>query len=179
MSAHARIQWLHKKITENCYPNAMRLAEKFHISHRQAQRDIDYLRRELGAPVTFSATHRGYYYNSEYTLPLYIATENDSDYMDVVSDLRSFNDRFASRSVLQMQLPYTATLVIHDRLTVMNLRSFIVAEEPKHRYRCEFQSVELFLGVLVSMDADVRVESPEWLRDRLVNAAQRVLKNNS
>ena len=29
MNADFRIQWLHKKLCENCYPNAMRLAEKY------------------------------------------------------------------------------------------------------------------------------------------------------
>ena len=178
MSAHARIQWLHKKISENCYPNAMRLSEKFGISHRQAQRDIEYLRRELHAPLCFSASHRGYFYESEFTLPLYIGNENDSDYMDVITDLQNYNDRFADRSVMQMQLPYSAVLEIRDRLTVLNLRTFIVGEEPKRRYRCEFQSVELFLGVIAAMDADIKIISPDWLREKLVNTAKRVLKNN-
>ena len=29
MNAHTRIQWLHKKMTVNSYPNAQRLAERF------------------------------------------------------------------------------------------------------------------------------------------------------
>ena len=36
MNAEIRIQWLHKKLSENCYPNAMRLAEKFGI-HPESQ----------------------------------------------------------------------------------------------------------------------------------------------
>lgn len=47
MNANTRIQWLHKKMTMNSYPNAQRLAERFGISHRQAQRDMDYLRLSL------------------------------------------------------------------------------------------------------------------------------------
>ena len=50
-AASTRIQWLHKKLLTGSYPNAQRMAERFHMSHRQAQRDIDYLRRELGAPI--------------------------------------------------------------------------------------------------------------------------------
>ena len=48
MNANTRIQWLHKKMTMNSYPNAQRLAERFGISHRQAQRDFTYLKKELG-----------------------------------------------------------------------------------------------------------------------------------
>ena len=53
MNADIRIQWLHKKLSMKSYPNAQRLAERFGISHRQAQRDFDYMRRELGAPIAY------------------------------------------------------------------------------------------------------------------------------
>ena len=43
-SANIRIQWLHEELVRNTYPNAARLAERFHISRRQAQRDIDFLK---------------------------------------------------------------------------------------------------------------------------------------
>ena len=57
MNANTRIQWLHKKISMNSYPNAQRLAERFGISHRQAQRDLDYLRRELEATCKKHGAH--------------------------------------------------------------------------------------------------------------------------
>ena len=78
-----------------------------------------------------------------------------------------------------MQLPYTALLEITDRITVLNLRSIIVGEEPHHRYRCEFPSVELFLGIIMSAGADIRIIEPEWLRLRLVEFATRVLSLNA
>ena len=62
MSANDRIQWFHKKISANCYPNASHLSERFEISHRQAQRDVEFLRRELGAPLGYCPTRKGYYY---------------------------------------------------------------------------------------------------------------------
>ena len=77
-----------------------------------------------------------------------------------------------------MQLPYTAVLEIRDGLTVMSLRSFIVSDEPRHRYVCEFPSVELFLGVIMSMDADIKIISPDWLRLKLIDFAERILNNN-
>ena len=77
-----------------------------------------------------------------------------------------------------MQLPYTATLEITDKMTVMNLRGMIVGEEPHHRYRCEFPSIELFLGIIMSAGADIKVVEPDWLRERLVSFARRVLECN-
>ncbi len=178
MSANDRIQWFHKKITAGCYPNASHLSERFEISHRQAQRDVEFLRKELSAPMCYCSKRKGYYYGEPFALPLMLESENDADLQDVMSGLRAFSDLSAERSVLQMQLPYSATLEITDKMTVMNLRSFIVGEEPHHRYRCEFPSVELFLGIIVSADADIRILSPDWLRNKLVDFARRILERN-
>ncbi len=178
MSANKRIQWLHKKISENCYPGISHLTEKFSISRRQAQRDVDYLRHELGAPVAYSSAHKGYYYTEEYIIPLALQAENDADFQDVVSGLRNFTSIGAERSVTQLQFPYSATLEIKDKMTVLNLRSLIVADERHHRYRCEFSSVELFLGVIMSTGGNVRVVEPLWLRERLMQTANRVLEAN-
>ena len=178
MNADLRIQWLHKKLCEKCYPNAMRLAEKFNISHRQAQRDIEHLKRDLGAPLKYSSSHKGFYYTEEFSLPMFVMTQNDSEYVDAVSGLNLFGDSFADRSVMQMQIPYTATLQMKDRLTVMNMRPFITSELPRHVYECEFQSVEMFLGAIMAMDSDIRILSPDWLKERLVSSAERILKNN-
>lgn len=179
MSANERIQWFHKKIADRCYPNAFHLSEKFNISHRQAQRDVDFLRKTLDAPIKYSAAEKGYYYTEEFAIPLLLETENDADFQDVIVGMREFDSRNAERSVIQMQIPYTATLEIHDRMTVLNLRSLIVEDEPHHRYRCEFPSVELFLGIIMSTGADIRIIEPLWLKERLVDFANRVLMNNT
>lgn len=178
MTANDRIQWFHKKITEGAYPNASHLAERFEISHRQAQRDVDVLRRELGAPLFYDHEHRGYAYSEEFVLPVMLADENDTDYHDVLRGLHSFYKDAAERSFIQLQLPYTALLEIPDKMTVLNLRSIIVGEEPHHRYRCEFPSVELFLGIIMSAGAGIRVLEPDWLRERLLDFARQVLACN-
>ena len=178
MNANDRIQWFHKKISAGCYPNAAHLSEQFDISHRQAQRDVEFLRKDLGAPLKYDSAKKGYYYGKDYSLPVIIESENDADYQAVVSGLWAYNDSAAERSVIQMQLPYTAVLEITDRMTVMNLRSFIVSEEPHHKYRCEFPSIELFIGILMSIDANIRIVSPDWLRERVVDLARKVLEKN-
>ena len=178
MSANDRIQWLHKKISENSYPSIAHLTEKFSISRRQAQRDVDYLKKELNAPVVYSPAHKGYYYTERFSIPFMIQTENDADFHDVIAGIRHFGNDSAERSIMQLQFPYTATLEIKDKMTVLNLRSLIVADEPHHRYRCEFPSVELFLGIIISTGADIKIVEPEWLRTKLVEFAQRILENN-
>ena len=178
MNADLRIQWLHKKLCENCYPNAMRLAEKFGISHRQAQRDIEHLRSVLGAPLKYSNSHKGFYYTKKFALPFFTSSENDPEYLDMVSGVDIFKESFASDSAVQMHIPYTATIEIKDKLTVMNMRPFIVSQKPRHKYDCEFQSVEMFIGAIMAMDSDIKIVSPDWLKQKLVQSAERVLRNN-
>lgn len=173
MSAHDRIQWFHKMVAGNCYPNAIHLAEKFNISHRQAQRDVDFLKTALGAPIIYSKMKKGYFYEQDFSLPMTFSNENDVELNSLLHD-----GGFADTHIIQMQLPYTATLEITDRITVMNIQRFIVGEETRHRYRCEFPSVELFLGIIISTGADVKIISPDWLRNRLVEAAEKILKSN-
>ena len=70
MTALHRIQWIDSEIRAGRSPNARRLAERFEISHRQAQRDFEYLRDSLGAPLVYGAAERGYRYEGEpFVLP--------------------------------------------------------------------------------------------------------------
>lgn len=176
MNAPNRIQWLHKYIVEMRYPNASRLAERFGISHRQAQRDVDSLRNDYGAPLAYSAEHRGFYYTKEFSLPTYTVAANECDYVEAVTGVTT---RVAKQEILQMQIPYSAVVRIPDKLTRLELQRFIVGEESRGNYICEFHSVEMFLGLLLSAEADITIVKPEWLRLRLVRAAERVLRNNN
>jgi predicted DNA-binding transcriptional regulator YafY len=60
-----RITWFDQQIRAHNYPNRETLAEKFEISTRQAQRDIDYLKETMDAPLKYNAKRRGYYYEDE------------------------------------------------------------------------------------------------------------------
>ena len=178
MNANIRIQWLHKKLTVKSYPNAQRLAERFGISHRQAQRDFDYLRRELGAPVVYDSSRKGFYYEKPYVLPVLLSSDNDDLYIPEIFNVSSTHELGADESIIQMQIPYSATVEIKNKLTALELSSYIVAREPRDRYICEFHSVEKFLGILLSIDADFRIIEPYWLREKILRSARRIVANN-
>ncbi len=177
-AANRRIQWFHKKILDESYPNAMRLSERFGISHRQAQRDVDFLARNLGAPLVYDAEHRGYRYSEAFSLPLVITSDNDESYATALPGQDELTLFGADSGVIQLQLPYTATVELGDRLAAVELGAYIKARHGERRYICEFHRVEQFLAALMVVNADVRVIEPEWLRDRLVENARRVLKNH-
>ena len=177
MNANTRIQWLHKKMTLNSYPNAQRLAERFGISHRQAQRDLNYLRCELGAPIEYDNSKKGFYYTEPFALPVLISSDNDDLYIPEIFNAEKA-EIAAEESIIQMQIPYSATVEIHNKLTALELNRYIIARQAKDRYVCEFHSIEKFIGLLLSLDTDFRLIEPYWLRERIVRAARRVLGNN-
>ncbi|MBR2020603.1 MAG: hypothetical protein IKA05_09425 [Clostridia bacterium] len=177
MNANTRIQWLHKKMTMNSYPNAQRLAERFGISHRQAQRDFTYLKKELGAPVEYDNSRKGFYYTEPFVLPLLISSDNDDFYIPEIFNAEE-RELAADESIIQMQIPYSATVEIKNKLTVLEISPYIIAKTSRDRYVCEFHSIEKFIGLLLSLNSDFRLIEPYWLRERLVRSASRVLENN-
>jgi len=68
--AFERYNWLHGQIKEGRHPNARKLAEKFEISEKQAQREIEFMRDRLYAPLVYDSGRKGYKYEDDnYELP--------------------------------------------------------------------------------------------------------------
>ena len=57
-----RLLALDQLLKNNQYPNCTSFAADWEISTKTAQRDIDFLRDRMRAPVEYDALHRGYYY---------------------------------------------------------------------------------------------------------------------
>lgn len=178
MNANTRIQWIHKKILNNSFPNAQRLAERFRISHRQAQRDLDLLRKRLGAPLEYDKSRKGFYYSKPFTLPVLITSDNDELYIQEIASVRDEEELGADASIIQMQIPYSATVELDNKLAAIELSNYIIAKQGRNRYYCEFHSIEKFIGILMSLESDFRLVEPDWLKERLVRCAARVLANH-
>ncbi len=68
--AFERYNWFHGQIKAGRYPNARKLAEEFEVSEKQAQREIDFMRDRLYAPLLYNPTKKGYKYEDDsYELP--------------------------------------------------------------------------------------------------------------
>jgi predicted DNA-binding transcriptional regulator YafY len=74
MAAHGvleRIVWFDARIRAGRFPNARDLAGHFELSPRTAQRDIDFFRDRVGAPLRYEPARRGYRYGEgAFQLPL-------------------------------------------------------------------------------------------------------------
>src|SRR5215471_5123455 len=65
-----RLQTIHHEIKEGRHPNTSSLAAELSVSSKTVQRDIDYLRDELDAPIEFRREENGYAYSrDDYVLP--------------------------------------------------------------------------------------------------------------
>lgn len=67
---YERFLWFHARVKQGCFPNASSLAEHFEIVPKTAQRDIEFMRNRLCAPLQYDPALRGYRYeNDAYELP--------------------------------------------------------------------------------------------------------------
>jgi len=65
-----RYLWLHTRVKAGKYPNARSLAERFEVSHKTAQRDIEFMRDRMASPLVYVPERRGYRYeDTSYELP--------------------------------------------------------------------------------------------------------------
>jgi predicted DNA-binding transcriptional regulator YafY len=75
---YERFIWFHCQVKAGRFPNAKHFAENFELSGRTAQRDIEFIRDRLNAPLEYNHLHRGYCYTDDsYELPaLWISESN-------------------------------------------------------------------------------------------------------
>jgi len=67
---YERYSWFHGRVKDGAFPNASHLARRFEISRKQAQRDIEFMKNRLGAPLLYDHDRRGYgYEDGNYELP--------------------------------------------------------------------------------------------------------------
>lgn len=182
VSANIRIQWLHEELVRGTFPNAARLAERFHISRRQAQRDIDFLKKQLGAPLEYNQHVMGYRYTEAFSLPVSVKNENDEGLSRL--PLNPYGREVggggseADNVIIQGQIPFTATLKITDKLTVLEMRSYIISDEGRSEFLCEFHNIDRFLCAILTARSGIRIVEPAWLRDKLLHMAEKAIQSN-
>jgi predicted DNA-binding transcriptional regulator YafY len=75
---YRRLLYIDRKLREGAYPNCSILAAGWEVSTKTIQRDIDYLKWELDAPIDYHRARHGYYYTEEsYRLPAINVSESD------------------------------------------------------------------------------------------------------
>ena len=73
-----RIFWFDDQVRRKRYPNASKLAERFELSPKTAQRCIDAMRDRFGAPLEYQASQRGYdYRDGTFALPRFQVSQEE------------------------------------------------------------------------------------------------------
>ena len=133
----------------------------------------------MKAPLEYDAAKRGFYYTEIFSLPSYSSDANEGDYTEIMAHLKQKGTSGVGESeTVQMQIPFSAEISISDKLGLLALKDFIVGTRSKNTFICEFHNVDLFLGLLFTLDANVKIISPEWLREKAVRCAQKIIANN-
>ena len=76
---HARLLFIDLKLREGKFPNCSSLSKEWGtIGSRTIQRDLNYLRYEMDAPIEYSKEKRGFYYvEPQFQLPAFDLKESD------------------------------------------------------------------------------------------------------
>jgi predicted DNA-binding transcriptional regulator YafY len=75
---YRRVLDIDRRIRAKEYPNAPQLARDWEVLERAIMHDIAFMRNELGAPIVYSAKHRGFYYDKpNWFLPSIMVSEGE------------------------------------------------------------------------------------------------------
>ena len=96
-----RIFWFDDQARRSRYPNASKLAERFELSSKTAQRCIDAMRDRFGAPLAYDPVKRGYaYHDAAFELPHFqVSSEEVLAILLARSLLSSTSGGFISRDI--------------------------------------------------------------------------------
>jgi len=73
-----RLLFIDEQIRTGKYPNCFKMGKKWEVSYKTIQRDVDYIKYELGAPIEYDKKRRGFYYTDKtWFLPSVIMSEGD------------------------------------------------------------------------------------------------------
>jgi predicted DNA-binding transcriptional regulator YafY len=142
--SYERYHWFHGQVKEARYPNAKRLSEKFEISQKQAQRDIEFIRDRMEAPLAFDPLKKGYRYEDlGYELPpiwfkedelmaLCLALRLASALPDQIlkNSLQTLLEKFLAFRFLD---PPPSLAEIREKISVKNVGYYRVKEDVFHK----------------------------------------------
>ena len=73
-----RIVWFDAQIRKATYPNASILSRHFELSPKTAQRNIDFMRDRIGAPLEYDPSRKGYFYTDDsFKLPQFPISQEE------------------------------------------------------------------------------------------------------
>lgn len=195
MPSFHRIVWFHNQTNDNKFPNAKKLSITFEISLRQAQRDIEYLRDSLNAPLNYTAKERGYTYSCEYSLPVFFLSQSERQLINAIANryqkISSFgyNEYDAQAEVLTKisrvnntfenvsKDPFIAQIqYLGDRKSTAPLDYFPHKCLGNNVVKYSFFDPEIFMSALLASGLSFTIIKPKWLKEHIKTRLTELLK---
>jgi len=144
-----RFLWFQNEIKQEKYPNTKTLAEKFEITRKTAQRDIDFMRDRLNAPLVYLPERRGFAYEDntfelsgfwleeEALTSLLLAYRLASAVPDIAikTSLRSFLEQ------LLKKISYSNTISIKDLNSKVSVSNIAYSKTSERIYHAILESL--------------------------------------
>jgi predicted DNA-binding transcriptional regulator YafY len=113
---YERFIWFDDKVRRGRYPNATKLAEKFEISPKTAQRDIEFMRDRLHCPLEYNKNEKGYYYEDDsFSLPLtYLSSDELTTLLLARKILQDISGAFIKNELTSVVEKITGILQRHS-----------------------------------------------------------------
>ncbi len=112
---YERFIWFDHQVRMKRYPNATSLGERFEISTKTAQRDIDFMRDRLHCPLCYDKKEKGYYYeDTTYVLPMvYLSSKELSSLMIARKMLKDLSGGYLGEELSAILRKITSVLRRH------------------------------------------------------------------
>lgn len=204
MSNLHRIVWINEQLRRMRFPDRKVIAEQFEISIRQAARDIEYMKDSLGAPIEYSVSQKGYYYQEgcAFELPAQYITEKDRTLLQNLADeyamygsseatqiatlfqrltFRPKNnpeqpeDHFLQDLHFSNTEPYLALVQIKTSAPIIRLTHPFKRTEDL--LEIQFYQSDKLLSELLGSFVTFQIIFPNWLREKLKKRLQKILQN--
>lgn len=195
ISAYQRIIWFHNRVAENVYPNAGALAKRFEISSRQAQRDIEYMRDSMNAPLEYCAKERGYRYEKEYVLPSFFLSKGEKEIVRLLAEqnrtLGTFGyGKYRGQAEILSKIsapkekanegmtknPFFAEIeMVGSRTSAAPLDYFLCGKVDGQKYTYAFFDPDVFISVLIASHLEFKINKPNWLREHMKERLSQLL----
>ena len=95
--------------------------QKYKKEHQELAQALKEGREELveNLKLTLKKKAQGFYYEESYVLPVLLSSDNDDLYIPEIFNVHSKQELGADESIIQMQIPYSATIEIKNKLTAV------------------------------------------------------------
>jgi predicted DNA-binding transcriptional regulator YafY len=112
---YERFIWFDDQVKGKKSPNATSLAERFELSTKTAQRDIEFMRDRLLCPLYYDSSQKGYYYDDEtFSLPMiYLSSEELSSLLIARKMLQDISGGFIGDEISSIVDKITNVLSKH------------------------------------------------------------------